>query len=729
MKKIIYRLLYVLPLFLIGCSQNDQWVEDSEGSLLLNVGIDAEYNVKSRAISTEDMELLKSTCRIRIFDGETLIRKYQGVSTLPQEGLQLMTGNNYSTRVVAGDSVAASFEKKFFEGVQSFEIVKGQTTPVNVVCKIQNTLAKVNFDPSLDEMFADYNFTVSTSKGSLVFNKENLGAIGYFILPQNSAILSWKFVGTTVAGTSYSTGKDESAAIATLYTFNCSFKEDPTQNGGGVIDLVVDSTPLEENTSDIVINQRPTFTILNEKNEKIDINIPTYLEIGVQNSLSLWVAASSPLVSVDINCSNFTNWELPFNRFDAISLNNDEKNHLNTLGLEIVHKFQIGIDGQSSKDNLGICMASVLMQKITQTEGTHSIFVTAVDQNNGSRTVEWRIVVSNATVVTQDVIPADVWSNKAVLRGTISRETQNEIIFRYREVGTSLWTNINAVRDGNALSAMVSGLTAGTKYEYLVVDGDAASSVVCSFTTETQRQLENNGFEEWQGSAPMLIYGKDKTMWWDSGNHGSATLSTDITTYDGTASNKHSGQYSAKLQSKFVSFLGIGKFAAGNIFVGKYLKTVGTSGGIIGWGREWNSRPIALRGWVKYNPGIVNYSSTNKIAKGDRDQGSMFIALGDWEGSIAEGEKWPVVVNNTSEAGLFDPSEANTGIIGYGEQTWYEAVGSEGMIEFTIPINYRTLDRKPTSIVIVASSSKYGDYFSGSTDSTMWLDDLELIYE
>ncbi|MGL5273520.1 MAG: PCMD domain-containing protein, partial [Phocaeicola sp.] len=53
---------------------------------------------------------------------------------------------------------------------------------------------------------------------------------------------------------------------------------------------------------------------------------------------------------------------------------------------------------------------------------------------------------------------------------------------------------------------------------------------------------------------------------------------------------------------------------------------------------------------------------------------------------------------------------------------------TDGMIRFEIPIEYFK-NRKPTAIVLVASASKYGDYFSGSTSSTMWIDDFELIYE
>ncbi|MBQ7823022.1 MAG: PCMD domain-containing protein, partial [Bacteroidaceae bacterium] len=47
----------------------------------------------------------------------------------------------------------------------------------------------------------------------------------------------------------------------------------------------------------------------------------------------------------------------------------------------------------------------------------------------------------------------------------------------------------------------------------------------------------------------------------------------------------------------------------------------------------------------------------------------------------------------------------------------------------TITLDYRSLDRIPTYIVLTASASKYGDYFAGSTSSVLYLDDMELIYE
>ena len=73
---------------------------------------------------------------------------------------------------------------------------------------------------------------------------------------------------------------------------------------------------------------------------------------------------------------------------------------------------------------------------------------------------------------------------------------------------------------------------------------------------------------------------------------------------------KHGGNYSAKLESQFVGIGSIGKFAAGNAFIGKYLATDGTDG-ILGFGRPFATRPSALKVYVKYTPSEVAYTSSS----------------------------------------------------------------------------------------------------------------------
>ena len=48
--------------------------------------------------------------------------------------------------------------------------------------------------------------------------------------------------------------------------------------------------------------------------------------------------------------------------------------------------------------------------------------------------------------------------------------------------------------------------------------------------------------------------------------------------------------------------------------------------------------------------------------------------------------------------------------------------------EYTIRLDYRDY-RKPKYLVIVATASKYGDYFTGGEGSTLYLDEMELTYD
>ena len=92
--------------------------------------------------------------------------------------------------------------------------------------------------------------------------------------------------------------------------------------------------------------------------------------------------------------------------------------------------------------------------------------------------------------------------------------------------------------------------------------------------------------------------------------------------------------YAARLESKLAGVAGIGKLAAGNLFIGKYVGTRGTNG-IVGFGRPFTQRPVALKGWVKIYPWLITDVGTTQptgmtIAKGDPDNGIIYVALGTW---------------------------------------------------------------------------------------------------
>lgn len=710
---------------LVSCKE-DTGIADAEGILNLSVGVSDKVEVVSRSLAEEEQNVLGENCKIRIYSGETLVQKYQGIDNLPAE-IALANGN-YSVRVTAGDSVAASFEQRFFEGIKEFAIAKGETSTVEVNCGIANTVVAIAWDQSLQEVFkGDCQVTITSATGELVYSSANADAKGYFSLPEDNRKLTCKFSATTLGGEEYvRTTELSDVKDATLYNLTYSYssvEQGPT--GGAALQIQIDETPLIEEEHVITIKQRPVITCKDGEETTYDLEQPMYLELNAQKDFYVKVATSSQLQSLKIQNEHFQEWGF-WNQFDMLSLEGQEE-ALKQFGISVYEKKQT-----LAGDVWTILFAKKLVAQMTGAEGSVSTTIEAVDAAGKSRKVVWNIVASNATVVTDEIIPYEVWTSKATLRGTVTTALESVPKFRYRAKNTADWTTVEATLVENAFSKEITGLTPGTTYEYQAMDGEKASSITYEFTTETAFQPENAGFEYTSGSVPTLICGSGQNMWWDTGNHGSAKASTDLTTPD--TSVKHSGNQSLLLASKKPKVMGMGKFAAGNLFAGKYLKTDITDG-VLGWGRPCASRPKALKVWVRYEPGIVDEGGDH-IADDETDQGIIYVAVGDWAGQEAEGETWPFVVRTKNSSSLFSTAKgtySGDGIIAYGEKVFTEAYkDGENMKELTIELDYDSYggtQRKPTSIIIVSSASRYGDYFEGSTSSVMWLDDMELIYE
>lgn len=723
-----YYIIFLLVgtiLSLVSCKE-DTGIAETEGILKLSVGVSDKVEVVSRSLAEEEQSVLEKNCKVRIYSGETLVQKYQGIENLPAE-IALANGT-YSVRVTAGDSVAASFEQRFFEGIKEFAIAKGETSTVEVNCGIANTVVAIAWDQSLQEVFkGDCQVTITSATGELVYSSANADAKGYFSLPEDNRKLTCKFSATTLGGEEYvRTTELSDVKDATLYNLTYSYssiEQGPT--GGAALQIQIDETPLVEEEHVITIKQRPVITCKDGEETTYDLEQPMYLELKAQKDFYVQVATSSTLKSLIIHNEHFLEWGF-WNQFDMLSLEGQEE-ALKQFGISVYEKKQT-----LTGDVWTILFAKKLIAQMTGAEGSVSTTIEAVDDAGKSRKVVWNIVASNATVVTDEIIPYEVWTSKATLRGTVTTALESVPKFRYRAKNTADWTTVEATRVEKAFNKEITGLTPGTTYEYQAMDGEKASSVTYEFTTETAFQPENAGFEYTSKSVPTLIYGSGQNMWWDTGNHGSAKASTDLTTPD--TSVKHSGNQSLLLASKKPKIFGIGKFAAGNLFAGKYLDTDFTDG-VLGWGRPCTSRPKALKVWVRYEPGIVDEGGGH-IADGETDQGIIYVAVGDWAGQEAEGETWSFVVRTKNSSSLFSTAKgtySGDGIIAYGEKIFTEAYkDGENMKELTIELDYDSYggtQRKPTSIIIVSSASRYGDYFEGSTSSRMWLDDMELIYE
>ena len=160
----------------------------------------------------------------------------------------------------------------------------------------------------------------------------------------------------------------------------------------------------------------------------------------------------------------------------------------------------------------------------------------------------------------------------------------------------------------------------------MVAVSDDDLSPVTTLTTDPEAVLTGGGFEEWCTEKDIVYPGPTRDgAYWGTGNTGAAIAGTTLTDKVAETRPGSPGQYAARLESKLVGIAGVGKLAAGNLFVGKYIGTRGTNG-IVGFGRPFTLRPTALHGWVKYTCGNITDVGTTQppgmtIAKGDPDNG------------------------------------------------------------------------------------------------------------
>lgn len=316
-------------------------------------------------------------------------------------------------------------------------------------------------------------------------------------------------------------------------------------------------------------------------------------------------------------------------------------------------------------------------------------------------------------------LSASAWPYRAYLNATdimLQSGDYSQLKFQYSLAETESWTDVDAVIDTEAhtATATVTGLAAQSKYIYRLVDasGDELIEVAKGeFTTETTLPLPNGSFQDWSNDGKVMNpWAEGDTPFWGTGNPGAANFIGNLT----TSTDESVSGMAAKLESKDA----IIKLGAGNIFTGDF-ELDGTNG-ILNVGRSFTSRPISLQFHYKYTSVAIGMigQDVGDLAnlKGRPDSCQIYIALAD---------KSYELKTKPSERKVFDPNDA--GIIAYGQFT--SGKTTTNYQKQTISLEYKATDREPKYIIVVASASKYGDYFIGGVGSTLWLDEMELIYD
>jgi len=367
------------------------------------------------------------------------------------------------------------------------------------------------------------------------------------------------------------------------------------------------------------------------------------------------------------------------------------------------------------------------------------------------------LFVDYSTVVIDDSIPFEpvstglsasniyeIWAGHATVHADVDEsefDNPSDIKFSYSSNGTT-WKTVAAQRASEGVYyAILTSLTPSTEYEYKLVIAGNDIGESKTLTTADATPIPNGSFEDVTSVGSYYVFYNEsasdpasRTMWWGSGNgtpdvSGSAKMGIVITTPD--TGVKVDGSRSVCLESQSI----LGMLAAGNLFCGKFMGLVGTSGGKVAFGRPWTTRPTALRFYAKYSTGtldvIKSLPSGVSLGKSDYDRAHIQVALGTWDYHKYGGSKDSPVLVDTTDPSTFVDYATDASTIAEGD---YVIMGNSSnstnaWVQITVPLTYKNETEFPTHVIISCAASYYGDYFTGCSSSKLWLDKMEFLYE
>ena len=681
MKKILSLLSVVLVL--ASCSK-DKDMETSvqyagEGAVKMSVALAADV--------ADDQTISIKIYKVDDLGERQLVRRYTSLNDVP-DYLSLLA-DDYVAVVEVGEKRVASFDEKCYRGETEFTISGGNVENVTVDCQLLSTIAAVEYDATIAEkLSAGYNTIIAVADsydaqavktGDVHSLKYTESKEGYYLMPEAQTTLAWHFEGKHPAeGDIVAEGVIENVKASAKYTVKLKYSKDA--DGMLVISATVDET-IEEFDDNISFSPDPTivgdgFAIEN-------------VQSSVSGALTYNVAALANIKIMKLTADNVT--------FDLLSADVD--------GVTVVKTDDL---------NYKITIDEAFFVNVPGGQSAITFYIEDVD--GGKLTKD---VVYDA----QGVMPLtssdyDLWTGDVTFSANVL-SSASSVKIAYRLAGGE-WSELTATAAGEGVyTASATGFAAEKQYEYKLILDSATKGKALNYATEAGSQVPNSDMEQWyqNGSAAYYPFLQGAQAFWLTGNDGSQKANINLTVPSTDVRPGSTGTYSAYLQSVKAAVGGIGKFAAGNLFTGTF--SMKGLNGMVGFGRDFtfNAKPKSFSVWLKNKAGNINENSGSPASGLDVNQ--VMVILTTWD------EAHIVDTSNTDTFISYDMLGTMEGVVAYGtyrtqetKETWYEQ---------TIDLTYVS-DVKPTKVVISFASSAYGDYFCGSTESYMYVDDMRFNY-
>lgn len=692
-----YKYLFIpllLAVLLTGCRTENVREESGSGWLAVDFLMD-------KSLQTRGGEPIYRLT-IEKADG-SLIASYEDCSTITDR--ILLKAGDYKLIASNGSDTVAEFEMPFYQCMQEVKIETGVTKDISMVCTQANVKVTVDYSALIKERFSDYSFEVTNGAGMLLYKKDEDRA-GY--LRVNDGTMVWNLTLNNGQERFLVTKTITGVAPRQHYRFQFDIRENGSEDEGAFIPgIVVDTTTDVFNwICDIVLKDSIAKPVIQGDGFNLNETVLVLDEArGVTAKVDVTALAKIQELKLRHHSAAVTALGVP----EVVTLSNISptvKAAVNSAGIiwgdnDVLDAQQVGINFSGILDRLPL--------------GEYQFFISVYDARK--RLVEDTLKVSvipDMEHVADEVSVPEVWATFATVKGrwyTTVRPAALELEYSVDQVN---WTSASDLKFSDSDKTFVgslNGLNPNTGYYFRTKSETWTSDIVRQFKTEVTNQVPFMNFDDWymDGKSPVAGLSKDNIIW-DSGNKGGAGFGFTPTTEEKSLVVNGSA---ARLESQYAAV----KFAAGNIYTGSFGGVHSVTQARINFGIPYQGRPTTLSGWYKYNPKVVNRGNYANMS-GKLDSCHIYIALLDWTA--------PFVADSKTET-YVDLSVNNKSIIGFGELVDCRQMNTYE--KFDVKINYRDKIRKPSYILIVASASKFGDYFTGGEGSLLLIDEFSLGFD
>lgn len=739
-KSVLYSVLSCLLIGLFACDEDKNNLIPS-GYLYLNVEEDATLHTKAQTGVTFE------SLRVDVLDmNRDTVNTYKDyLSDVKDQRMTLPVGK-YIVAVSSNHTGEAGWETPLYRGEEEVEVKQGEITSAQVVCKITNTKVSVSYSEDMKKYFSHYGTTVTNSSGSLTFTRDEYRS-GYFT--PEELTMSLKLINRDgnefVIRKIYSDIKPQYHYIFNIAIANPGGGD---QEAGADFDVTIDEEH-DEITYDIFIQKEDLFGVgitsfsLSDNFVNGVVSFRENSETMPQIGLTYKVGTKTKFSKVLVETTSPVFVEAGLSKFDL--MDPQSATSAQALGLAIPPMPELGesVDFVDCIWDLSGLLSH--LKAVNEKPTEHSFKVLFVDDRNQEKETSFTIkVMPDVAAAVEEPI---CWTTFAVLRGITVDETAYFQLTSSDGLNVSI-KDVKRTDEGN-VSALVTGLKSGVIYSYKLVSEQDPEMVcgVVEFKLYAVSEVPNLGFEDWNEitenrpdfKVVIVSSGKywapNKTSdftktYWESGNFGASAIGEILTSSTTDVCSSGIGEKAAKLSSKYVGITSAGAFSAGSVFSGSLISVSG-DGAKLRYGRLHNGLPTRLSGYYKYTPGNIDYVSNSEKENGQTDQAIIYIALST--------KAFDLESLRTNVGGVIRFDKKASEIFAYGELI--EESENSDYVHFDIPLKYRkgkmpsysnfiTADGTPKIyITIVATSSKDGDEFTGSTKSVLLIDEFSLDYE